>query len=364
MRENELLFFEGELSAALEQQARKLEREVEQAPEEHLLNVDVQEWVSALVDRWRVEPPVLHPEQWSMDAEEAKVDVSWDYGRRDIRDPSRPAYVPGHRVVVHIPFSGDAGVFSLQPSTRTYNPPRATIHNGEVLTVIEYPADSPVDVRAKAEKLISDIEQYLGWARSDIEGFNRGLEQRARARIQARRDRVRKNYERLAETGIPLRGKVSSPKTYIADALVRRPAPEEDRRHVILTALNSHYRGKATAEAFNVAGKTDILVRHEERNLFIAECKVWSGAQAFSEAIDQLFRYAAWRDTKLAVVVFVSEKDLTSIVEKARDTLEAHPQFVEWREGANETELRALMTWPGDDRRHADLNVFVIHTPS
>ena len=47
---------------------------------------------------------------------------------------------------------------------------------------------------------------------------------------------------------------------------------------MLVDALNTHYRGKATAEAFNFHGKTDILIRHDNQNLFIAECKYWSGA--------------------------------------------------------------------------------------
>lgn len=44
------------------------------------------------------------------------------------------------------------------------------------------------------------------------------------------------------------------------------------------------------------------------------------------------------RDTKLAVVMFVRERDLTSIIEKGRDALAPHPQFVEWKTPAGETE--------------------------
>ena len=279
-----------------------------------------------------------------------------------------------------------------------------------MLIDVEYLHDAPVDVRAVALGVIGGIEHYLGWARSDIETFNAGLEQTARAAIQARRDRVRQAYDRLAETGIPLReAGGGQPKTYIADVLVRRPSPtipkasteavplepvladerfehilevirgtaeamerspatyagmgEEDRRQVLVAALNTHYRGQTTAEAFNFNGKTDILVRHEDRNLFIGECKIWSGAKDFSGTIDQLFGYAAWRDSKLAIVMFVKEKGLTEIVEKARETLASHAQFVSWKGEARVNELRATMKWPGDEARHADLNVFLVHTP-
>jgi hypothetical protein len=94
----------------------------------------------------------------------------------------------------------------------------------------------------------------------------------------------------------------------------------------------------------------------------IGECKFWQGAKGFIDAIDQLFGYASWRDTKLALIVFVREKGLTEIIAKGREALRAHPQFVAWRDAASETELRATVGWPGDTRRHADMNVFFVHT--
>jgi hypothetical protein len=87
---------------------------------------------------------------------------------------------------------------------------------------------------------------------------------------------------------------------------------EEDRRQTIVATLNTHYSGRAHAEAFNNQGKTDILIRYEGRNLFICECKFWSGPEGFSKTIDQLFHYAGWRDTKLAIIMFVRQKALTS----------------------------------------------------
>jgi hypothetical protein len=82
---------------------------------------------------------------------------------------------------------------------------------------------------------------------------------------------------------------------------------EEDRRQTIVATLNTHYEGRH-AEAFNFQGKTDILIRHDGRNLFICECKFWTGEQGFRGTIDQLFRFTGWRDTRLAIVIFVPEK--------------------------------------------------------
>ena len=62
-------------------------------------------------------------------------------------------------------------------------------------------------------------------------------------------------------------------------------------RDQFLVALNSHFQGKASGETFNSTGKTDILIRHENQNIFIAECKVWGGKSTFLNAIDQLIGY-------------------------------------------------------------------------
>ena len=62
--------------------------------------------------------------------------------------------------------------------------------------------------------------------------------------------------------------------------------------------------------------------------------------------------------------MFVRERAVTDIVEMAREALADHERFVEWRDGANETELRAVMSWPGDERQHADLNVFFVPVPT
>jgi hypothetical protein len=84
------------------------------------------------------------------------------------------------------------------------------------------------------------------------------------------------------------------------------------------------------------------------RSRAFGQCKFWSGVKGFLATSEQLFGCTAWRDTKLAVVMFLRERALTDIIEKARDALADHERFVEWRDDANETELHGVMSWPGD----------------
>jgi hypothetical protein len=107
----------------------------------------------------------------------------------------------------------------------------------------------------------------------------------------------------------------------------------------------------------------DILARYQGRNVFISECTFWDGEQSFTDTVDQLFGYTGWRDTKLAIIIFIRANGMTAIGTRRDETLAAHPQFVAWQQAASETELPATMRWPGDDERLADLNIFLVHTP-
>jgi hypothetical protein len=136
---------------------------------------------------------------------------------------------------------------------------------------------------------------------------------------------------------------------------------EEGRRDAMLGALATHYRGQAFAEAFNRRGKTDILLREDNHNLFISECKIWKGSKAFSEALDQLLGYATWHDTRLSLIVFVEQRDLSRVIAGTRKALDQHEAFGGWRAGGSETELRCELKFPGDDAQRLQLAVLFVH---
>jgi hypothetical protein len=122
---DDLLFNSGELRLALEAQAKKMRDAVEAELEESLKQADVGEWAAALAHHFAVACPQLQTDDvWREPVKDVKVDVSWERSRY-FSDPDSDLArnFPGYRVVVHIPFEGDAGVFSLRPSSFTFNPP-------------------------------------------------------------------------------------------------------------------------------------------------------------------------------------------------------------------------------------------------
>ena len=102
---------------------------------------------------------------------------------------------------------------------------------------------------------------------------------------------------------------------------------EEALRSHFLVQLNGHYEGQATGETFNYDGKTDILIRVDGRNIFIAECKYWGGATKLSDTIDQMLGYATWRDTKLALIIFNRNRTCPAVLESIQETVPPHPSF-------------------------------------
>jgi hypothetical protein len=121
---------------------------------------------------------------------------------------------------------------------------------------------------------------------------------------------------------------------------------------------------KTAGEAFNRGGKTDIRVRSEGNNVFIGECKIWDGPKTFTDALDQLVGYAAWSDTKLALIMLVPNKKFTNVAADAKKLVEDHHQFLSWQNNpTTEYPMRARVHWRDDEDQHADLAVFLVHLP-
>jgi hypothetical protein len=140
---------------------------------------------------------------------------------------------------------------------------------------------------------------------------------------------------------------------------------EEPLRTILLVALNGIYEGQASGETFNGYGKTDILIRRGDRNVFIAECLMWKGpAYLTGKMSDQLFRYAMWRDSKLALIVFNRGGNFTQAVAKMKDTVRSHPQFVKDLEWTHESGARYLFRRHDDPERYFLLTAVAFDVPA
>jgi hypothetical protein len=255
---------------------------------------------------------------------------------------------------------------------RSANPPDGTV-DANANTLIVYVREAPgvsfsgVEIRAALDEELTNLERWLEWGRSDTTSYNSSLT--STAAIEARRLAILSERDLQAAIGIPLVARTvqAAPvlKRRVVTSLTSKPAApfkpepllndldyeaaleilgtsrlqiertpsvakdldEEGIRNLLLMSLNGAFKGTAAGEVFNMNGKTDILVRERDRNIFIGECKIWRGEKQFSEAIDQLTGYLSWRDVKAALLLFVRGGDVSNITDKAVHAIENHPRY-------------------------------------
>ena len=140
---------------------------------------------------------------------------------------------------------------------------------------------------------------------------------------------------------------------------------EEGLRDQILLVLETRYDSTtATGETFNRGGKTDIILKYsnDNSNLFVAECKFWHGSSEFLKAISQLFdRYLTWRDSKAALILFVNNKDFTTVVQTIKTDIKKHPYFVKENGNRGESSFSFIFHLPQDSNKTVYLEVIAFH---
>ena len=110
--------------------------------------------------------------------------------------------------------------------------------------------------------------------------------------------------------------------------------------------------------------KTDLLIRVKDRNIFVLECKVWTGPKGFTDPLSQLVGHATWRDGKLALILFNRTKNHSAVVQQIPDLLKAHPNFR--RSIKHESAIlagRHVLHHPSDADRELVVTVLVYDVP-
>lgn len=304
------------------------------------------------------------------DGGEVEKDVS-DDPRRMIIDRSTPTYKTAQRISVKLPYEGPKQMLKVLPKSHTMSLPEADrVTNSYIIFNVDFFSDETDadEVQDKIDKRISEIKSYVSKANGSIRSLNDHLETKARAAIDRRRGQVEAAADIMDELGVDR--DTETPTGYIKpekkrdidittttddgmshDVLpdttfrnileivdefgvsLERSAPtvrsldEESLRDLFLNAINTHYGGLATGETFNHNGKTDIHLRHNNENLFIAECKFWKGPQGYRDTIDQLLSNLTVRDTHAAAIIFSRRQNFAAVQDKIQQTITDHDNY-------------------------------------
>ena len=177
------LFSQFDMHLLLEEQRKAVRKEVASIDENRLLNTSVEDLCAYFVDKYQFHPPVLLEDQIKVDQEETKIDVSNDFNRF-ISDPSRPFYVSGIKVILEVPYEGDASFFRVKPSTFTTMLPVADIWNNTLLLSLSGTDLTPEETKSQLDRELYKIKEYLGWIANDVQSFNKELGALARQAIE------------------------------------------------------------------------------------------------------------------------------------------------------------------------------------
>lgn len=399
----ETLFTKYDVDGTLRNQPESIQKEVDGLDEDYLLTVSEADLIAALAHKFQWNPPQLQEPQIASHREVELQRTISDYGRRSSHT------VRVNEIIVHIPYSGDKDMFRMRPPQFNFNPPQANVRSDCLEIVLEVEKTDGAKIRQTIEKFVRDLRYHLDQIDRCAAENNAALPYLIEQQIQARKKRILERRSLVASIGLPLAHRDGAAKTYAIPSVRRSPEvrmpqashkpfvpepalaeseyeniltimrhmvrvmensphafstmKEEDLRQHFLVQLNGQYQGQATGETFNYEGKTDILIREKERNVFIGECKFWKGPESLTKTIDQCLGYLHWRDTKAAIVMFNRNKDFTNVLAQIEPTAKAHLGFKRLVRRPGETEWRFIFANKDDPNREVHLAIMAFDIP-
>jgi len=410
-KQNNELFCEGDLGRTLDNMSKKISEGVADISKDQFLATPKDDLVEHVYSQFYIEPLVLHEDSMEMETHETSIDVSKDPNRYIVRSRG-PYMVPGCRIVVSIPYTGNDDLWKLQPSRYQSVVPHAEVRKsrgneaGHLGLIFERASDEPSDrIKQDLDNELSTIRFYVDAQREQVEQYNSTLPALIQESINSRQERLKKNEGIADILGIPLKRSAGVPSVkpiQIKRTLVKplppppksgfKPEPgitdedyehilavirhvgrtfeatpktyavhdEEELRDIILAHLNGHYKGGATGETFRRTGKTDIRIEDQDRAAFVGECKVWRGPGGLLATVDQLLSYLTWRDCKASIIIFnKNNAKFTELLNNTPKILKTHKSCKRKLEQTDAGEWRFVFTSKEDELRQIIVTVAV-----
>jgi hypothetical protein len=385
-----------------------LQKHIEQEKDNYILNVNEYEYKQFLNNKFTIMKPELYFEGTCIS----------DYEKPIPAEYFPPGYIvysgksyPKQVIVYHIPISGNIEVLKFRPNTFSHNLLKVFIEERCLCFEIINFNNNPEDIKTKAQSSINFIKNMLDNLIRDIDSYNSSLQISIDNLFFGRKQNILNKNNFLSSLEVPIKVSSNMPGTYaiptlplpkiiinkpIVTEIGYKPDPsldqtiyqqilqiifdvgktferlpstymnktEEEIRDLFLLYLAPRFEGSATGETFNKTGKTDILIRYQNSNAFIAECKFWNGKTNYLKTITQLLGYLTWRDSKAAVIVFVKNKDFSSVIQTVENVTSEHSNYLRYNKKVYESWINYTFHINGDRNREVKLAVILLHVPN
>ena len=403
------MFYEGRLSEYLGRKRDGIQQAIQYKSEDYILNVNETEYINYLVGEFTIDSVNINFEGIFIDPVYEK-DIpaehfpEYHFAVEPGKSYSKPA------TIYHIPYSGNEDLFQYAPSNHLSWGTEVFLDDQCLCFEVVSLSGNAEEMNENAQKVISDLKTQLEYLAPELEKFNDQLPTIIKGLFQEHKQEILDKHQFVASLGVPVKKRKDLPETYaiptpeirksvnleprvtevgykpeptlpdsvyhdilqtihdVGKTFERLPSTYSDKdeealRDHLLLYLEPRFKGSATGETFNKTGKTDILIRHENSNVFIAECKFWQGQKAYLDTITQLLGYLMWRDSKSSVIVFVRNKDLSSVLKKAEEVTPDHPNYLGFVDKKDDTWFNYRLHINDDPNREVKLGVLFFHVP-
>jgi len=392
---------------------QRIETEIGSTSENYILNVSVEQYTEFLVEKYLVElPEIIFSEVFADNYEKEIPSEDFPYSFH-VHDGEK---YKKQIIQFFVPTAGNSEILKYSPGINYITIGEShcdfEVESSSLkLEVIDFYNDVN-KVKAIYDENVKKAQSEYELLNADVKSFNGLLRTLILEKVNNRRNNFLKKSEFMSALGIPLKKKLDTATTFsvprptlktkisISKPIVVnqafRPEPtltieiynqilkvindvgknferlpsiykekgEEDLRdHIIMTLDPNFEYGTVTGETFNKTGKTDIQLRYDSSVLFIAECKFWSGEKGYLKTISQLLNYLTWRDTKASVIVFVKQKDFTSVLSKVENLTSTHSNYIGFVSKSDENWFNYRFHLNGDMNREVKVAIQLFHIP-
>ncbi len=410
-RNNNMIFSKGRISGIFQIAVDAIESTIENETENYILNANETEYVEHLESKYRLDVPELHFDQVNADSYEAEIPA--EYFPRTFNVYEGKKYKK-EIIQFFIPCSGNIGLLAYSPANiiSLGGGGHFEIKGDSIVAEFINFSNNAEEINRSYQNEVNGVHSNYNHLRNDIIAFNNSLKGHIQSVFSQRKVKLLSKNNLLSSLGVPLRKKENVPSTFsipkpqLREKIVVKPVVhekgfkpeptldnekyqkilkiindigknfermpsvykdkgEEDLRDHILMTLDPNFEfGTASGETFNKTGKTDIQLRYDSSVVFIAECKFWSGPKNYLSTIDQLLGYLTWRDNKASVIVFVKQKDFTSILSKVEVETVKHSNYLSTVSKTDENWFNYRFHINGDRNREVLLAVQVYNIPT
>jgi hypothetical protein len=395
-----LLFSGAELNVAFKNVQGNAEAEIGNFSDDYVLAHSIEDLTENVYEKYAVKAPVLDKDAIGSDWIDGYVP---EFRTPNPNFDQQPG-VKGRIYSLHIPYTGDEYLFHYMPMPPPPNPAHATVSKTEIVFTAGGAWHTSESINKQFDANLATLEDGIQRVEKNVTPFNASLRNVITARLAHRIEAAKKTRQTTEGLKYPLRRRDAAPETFKLPEKPKQLAPkpvkvdksfvldEDDYQNILkicesmslvmerspsvfvtageehirvhyLVQLNGQYQGEATGETFNHIGDTDILIRHENKNVFVAECKFWGGYEAMKKTADQLLGYTTWRDTRTALIIFNRNLDFTNVISEAQRAMKDHQHYKSGPTKESDTRFRYILTHPQDKQRDIIVTLMLFDMP-